>query len=218
MSNFRQVLNTPVAGSMQGHDGERKSLACAGDGAPISLRTIDIDLVVGEDTSEMSRVGEPTGRCPTREWVRVRKMDSDLVAFLSPLTPFAEEMVSWPSVALRLACYRSDSTPPRRYVTSARAIVIDGDRVLVVQDPTKRHIMPGGRLEPDETPEDALRREVLEETGWSLAFCRPIGVLHYTHIDPMPEGWSYPYPDFLQIVYASIAGELLPRIEGSGWL
>ena len=140
-------------------------------------------------------------------------MDSNLAAFLSPQTPFAEEMVAWPNVTLRLACYLTDRTPPRRYVTSARAIVIDGDRVLVVQDPSKRHIMPGGRLEPDETPEDALRREVLEETGWSLTFCRPIGILHYTHTDAAPEGYRYPYPDFLQIVYAGSAGEYRPELK-----
>ena len=140
-------------------------------------------------------------------------MDDDLAEFLSPLTPFAEEMVTWPNVTLRLACYLTDRTPPRRYVTSARAIVIDGDRVLVVQDPSNRHIMPGGRLEPNEAPEDALRREVLEETGWNLAYFRPIGILHYTHINPMPEGWSYPYTDFLQIVYAGSAGEYHPELK-----
>ena len=96
-------------------------------------------------------------------------MDDDLAAFLGPQTPFAEEMVTWATGTMRLACYLTDRTPPRRYVTSARALVTDGDRVLVVQDPSSRHIMPGGRLEPNETPEDALRREVLEETGWRLA-------------------------------------------------
>ena len=73
--------------------------------------------------------------------------------------------------------------------------------------------MPGGRLEPDETPEDALRREVSEETGWSLTFCRPIGILHYTHTDAAPEGYRYPYPDFLQIVYAGSAGEYRPELK-----
>ena len=81
----------------------------------------------------------------------------------------------------------------------------------MVQDPSNRHIMPGGRLEPYETPVDAARREVLEETGWNLACLRPIGILHYTYVDPIPEGWSYPYPDFLQIVYAGSADEYNPK-------
>ena len=110
-------------------------------------------------------------------------MDDELAAFLGPLTPFSREVVTWDKVViwdvgtLRLACYLTDRTPPRRYVTSARAVVTDGERVLAVQEPGVRHILPGGRLEPGETPEDALQREVLEETGWSLASFNPIGVL-----------------------------------------
>ena len=73
--------------------------------------------------------------------------------------------------------------------------------------------MPGGRLEPDETPEDALRREVLEETGWSLACFRPIGIMHFRHIDPMPDGYPYPYPDLLHVVYAATPGEYHPELR-----
>ena len=78
--------------------------------------------------------------------------------------------------------------------------------------------MPGGRLESNETPVDAVRREVLEETGRNLACLRPLGILHYTYADPIPEGWSYPYPDFLQIVYAGSADEYNPeRKEVDGY-
>ena len=140
-------------------------------------------------------------------------MDDDLAEFLDPLTPFAEEMVTWTTGTMRLECYLTDRTPPRRYVTSARAVVTDGDRVLVIQDPSSRHIMPGGRLEPNETPEDALRREVLEETGWSLSHFRPIGILHYTHTEAVPEDWAFPHPDFLQIVYAGSPGEYYPELK-----
>lgn len=140
-------------------------------------------------------------------------MDDDLADFLGPLAPFAKEMVTWTTGTMRLECYLTDRPPPRRYVTSARAIVTDGDRVLVVHDPTNNHIMPGGRLERGETPEDALRREVIEETGWSLLHFRPIGILHYTHTEAVPEGWNFPHPDFLQIVYAGRPDEYHPELR-----
>ena len=140
-------------------------------------------------------------------------MDDDLAAFLSPLTPFAREMVTWSFGAMHLACYLTDRTPPRRYVTSARAVVTDGYRVLVVQDPTDKHIVPGGRLQPNEAPEDALKREVLEETGWTLQCFHPVGVLHFTYTKAVPDRWPYPYPDFLQVVYSGMPGTYHPELK-----
>ncbi len=140
-------------------------------------------------------------------------MGNDPAEFLSSLTPFAEEMLHWPTGTLRLECYLTDETPPRNYVTSARAVVTDGDQVLVVQDPANQHIIPGGRLELEETPEDALRREVMEETGWSLVCIQPIGLLHFTLIDPKPEDYAYPYPDFIQIVYAGSPSAYHPDLK-----
>ena len=140
-------------------------------------------------------------------------MDDDLAAFIAPLTAFLEEPHAWSVGRFQLACYLTSTMPPSRLVVSARAVVTDGDRVLVVQDPTSRHILPGGRLEPDETVEDALRREVLEETGWSLARFRQIGVMHFHHVDPVPDDYGYPYPDLLHLVYAASPGEHRPELR-----
>lgn len=140
-------------------------------------------------------------------------MENDLAEYFHALSPCAKDLLRWPTGTLRLACYLTDTTPPLQYVTSARAVVTNGRQVLVVQDPGNRHILPGGRLELQETPEDAVRREVVEETGWSLACIRPIGILHFTFIDPKPEGYPYPYPDFIQIVYAARPGAHHPDLK-----
>lgn len=62
---------------------------------------------------------------------------------------------------------------------TARAIVINKDGLYAVMYAANfgLHSLPGGGLDGDETPEEALRREVLEETGCSCDVIRPLGII-----------------------------------------
>jgi 8-oxo-dGTP pyrophosphatase MutT (NUDIX family) len=64
---------------------------------------------------------------------------------------------------------RADPTAGLRIRQAARALLVDpDDRVLLVRfefPAGTRWALPGGGLEPGETPEDALRRELEEEVG-----------------------------------------------------
>lgn len=54
---------------------------------------------------------------------------------------------------------------------TARAIVLEGDRLLVmerIRDGEAYFVLPGGGLEPGESPREACVREVREETGLTL--------------------------------------------------
>ena len=114
--------------------------------------------------------------------------------------------VRWGELELRVTSHRADALPDPALVTSARAILVHGDEVMVVCDPTSVHVLPGGRLEPGETRVQALHREVLEETGWHLADPVLLGYLHFRHRGPKPTGdWRPPYPDFYQAVYLARA-------------
>ena len=58
----------------------------------------------------------------------------------------------------------------------AYALVRDAeDRILLVRAANGRFYLPGGRIEPSETPEEALAREVEEECGWSIRVGEPVG-------------------------------------------
>lgn len=72
-------------------------------------------------------------------------------------------------------------------VTVAAAALVDADgRVLVTQRPDDKHLgglweFPGGKLEPGETPEAALRRELREELGVGLCCVAPAGFSSYAY-------------------------------------
>jgi 8-oxo-dGTP diphosphatase len=56
----------------------------------------------------------------------------------------------------------------RRTITVVAAVIVEQGRVLVTQRPQGSHLagaweFPGGKVEPDEDPRDALARELREE-------------------------------------------------------
>lgn len=66
----------------------------------------------------------------------------------------------------------------RRPPNAASVALIDRDRVLLIQRARKPYFgmwsLPGGRLEPGETAEQAAEREVLEEVGLRVWRLQPI--------------------------------------------
>lgn len=155
-------------------------------------------------------------------------MDDDppLAAYLAGRDPVARGSVVWGKEGeerwpLDVTAYLTEDCPPLAYVTSVRALVLKDDALLAMDDEAGLHIMPGGRREPGEAPVETLRREVLEESGWTLRVGPLLGVLHFRHLGPEPSRaaaspYHYPYPDFLNLVYlaeavAYDAATLLPN-------
>lgn len=145
------------------------------------------------------------------EWMNV-----ELARFLNAHTPFYADTAVWFNgrMPLREHFYLTSALPPLDFVSSVRAILLRGDEVMVIQDHADNyHIVPGGRREPGELLLATLRREVAEETGWTLANPCLLGVVHFHHLAPEPDGYAYPYPDFLHVIYTAQAGERLPDAQ-----
>ncbi len=119
-------------------------------------------------------------------------MDLDDVASrfsaeLARRAPLFDGEVIWPSARLRARTFVDDFDYPPPLLSSARAVVFRGSRVVVVSDiHGVHHIVPGGGIEPGETVEEAVRREVAEECGWTVGALKPLGFHYLEPLTPDP--------------------------------
>ena len=96
-------------------------------------------------------------------------------------------------------------------LTVAAVIEHEGRYLLVEERAMGRRVLtqPGGHIEADESPEQAVVREVLEETGCSVGCADMIGVYLWIHPQTRQQ--------FLRIVYAArfiSCDESLPLDDG----
>ena len=113
----------------------------------------------------------------------------------------------------------SSQLPPLELVKTALAVVFMGDSLLMTNLVSRGWDIPGGHIEPGEHPEDAVRREVFEETGAELG---PLYLLAYQRLrllGPRPDAYRYPYPDSYQVFYTaqvSSLNDFFPTAEALG--
>ena len=91
--------------------------------------------------------------------------------------------------------------PPPEQVTAALALAFFGDRFLMTDLVRRGPDIPGGHVETGESPEEAMRREVYEETGARLGAARLVAWEHYHLLGRRPTNYPYPYPDSYMVFY-----------------
>ena len=95
--------------------------------------------------------------------------------------------------------------PGRRYTRriGAYAVVTLGDGLLLTfqAEPHFEVQLPGGGVDPGESPTRALHREVMEETGWRIADPRRLGAFRRYAYMPDYDLWA----EKICLIYAARA-------------
>jgi 8-oxo-dGTP diphosphatase len=106
--------------------------------------------------------------------------------------------------------YLTDELPPAEQCSTAFGFVFQGDEVLLTRLHDRDWDIPGGVIDPGETPEVAAVREVWEETGVRVEVVKLIGIQELEILGPRPEGHRWPYPISTQVYYLCQLVELAP--------
>lgn len=120
-------------------------------------------LVAGHEAAAVDQTTELIGNLSVRRPV-ARAVDGPELHNSSRRLNLYDRCRTLPNVSNRQEATVVDT--PKHSVSVAGIVVDDQDRVLVIQRRDNGHWEPpGGVLELDETPEEGVKREVLEETG-----------------------------------------------------
>ena len=143
-------------------------------------------------------------------------MFNTITDFLEGKTAVSSQTPIWQwhnhPLELHQQLYLGHTLPPDALSSSVRAILLRENEVMVIRDhQNEPYLIPGGRREPGETILETLRRELLEETGWSVRETAVIATYHFQHLAPKPPAYQYPYPHFFWPIFVAHADQFHPQ-------
>lgn len=118
--------------------------------------------------------------------------------------------MQWGAQPVRLTASRCLALPTDAPTTSVHIVAFHGGRVLVVCDRKGIFGYPGGRLEPEETREQAMTREVYEEASAHLHPDYALFAALKIQCTAQLPGRSYPHPYTYMGLYTGTVRALDP--------
>lgn len=107
--------------------------------------------------------------------------------------------------------YASHIPAPDDQIATVVAYVFDDKNQLALTlHPQRGWGLPGGHREAGETIQEAIYREVKEETSIEITQIKPIGYINMKISGEKPTGYPYPYPIRSGQVFAARTAQILP--------
>ncbi len=130
-----------------------------------------------------------------------------------------ERDISWLPLPNVGTIVLSAKLPPEELIITSLVLAFAGDRFLQTHLVKRGWDVPGGHVEPGESPEETARREVYEETGARLGPLHLLGNQHLHLLCPRPASYQASYPDSYQVFYwahVTSLDTLIPTAETRG--
>jgi ADP-ribose pyrophosphatase YjhB (NUDIX family) len=124
--------------------------------------------------------------------------------------PLFQVEMQWGAQPVRLTALRCCQLPVDQPTTSVHIVALHGGKVLVVCDRKGVFGFPGGRLEANETREEALCREVYEEACANLNPDYTLFAVLKIECTTRLSGRNYPFPHTYMAMYAGTVRSLDP--------
>ncbi|MDO8659321.1 MAG: NUDIX domain-containing protein [Candidatus Parcubacteria bacterium] len=97
----------------------------------------------------------------------------------------------WIETQNKLTFVLSKNLPKKIKMTAVKCVIFRGNKILMTKVPRGWDI-PTGHIEKGETPEEAIKREVMEETGTVLKKFHLLGYLHSVKVKENEKNKKYP--------------------------
>ena len=116
--------------------------------------------------------------------------------------------------------YLSNELPPSELCVSVYGFVMHDGHILFTRgeaDHTHEIELPGGHIEKGETPEEAIIRELEEETG-VIPESSSLVIINKTFVPNPPVGYPYPTPISYMLFYIAKVSSKAETNELGVWL